>query len=169
MLHYVGSISFFAARKVDLSGISVVGQRFLSPFAITFLVMKMLFAALEHLDRVRHINLTIENSQLGKAAAAVQGPFPVLTYLHIFAMVGVPVPPSGFSSGSAPCLQQVYFYAISFPELPSFLLSSRDLVYLCLDCIPRTGYISPEAMVGCLAVLPRLVTFYWIPMGGFPH
>ncbi|KAH9067013.1 hypothetical protein EDB83DRAFT_2380510 [Lactarius deliciosus] len=37
------------------------------------------------------------------------------------------------------------------------LLSASDLVKLDLWDIPPTGYISPEAMVACLATLPRLV------------
>ena len=80
-------------------------------------------------------------------------------------MVDVPVLPSGFLSGPAPCLLHFYSFNVPFPELPTLLLSSRDLVFLHLYCIPPTGYISPEAMVTCLAVLPRLyslaIEFDW--------
>jgi hypothetical protein len=39
-------------------------------------------------------------------------------------------------------------------------LSTGDLVKLELRRIPPTGYIPPEAMVACLAALPRLDTFH---------
>ena len=58
-----------------------------------------LMAALEHPDRlsdIRFLNLT--ESQLGKIAAAMQGPSPILTYLTIISDDGnvPPALPSGF-------------------------------------------------------------------------
>ena len=101
------------------------------------------------------------NSQLGKVVAAMQEPFPVLTHLELRASMDEPdvlVLPR-FLGGSAPCLQQVHLSGIPFPELPTLLLLSCDLVSLQLESIPPTGYISPEAMVAGLAVLTRLKTF----------
>ncbi|KAH9038024.1 hypothetical protein EDB83DRAFT_2647790 [Lactarius deliciosus] len=105
------------------------------------------------------------SSQLGRAVAAMQEPFPVLTHLELRARVDddesdvpAPVLPGGFLGGSAPCLQLVDLDNIPFPELPTLLLSSRDLVSLHLNEIPPTGYISPEAMISGLAVLIRLET-----------
>lgn len=48
---------------------------------------------------------------------------------------------------------------IPYPTLSTLLLSASDLVELSLYKIPATGYIPPEAMVVCLAALPRLNTF----------
>lgn len=53
-------------------------------------------------------------------------------------------------------LQELYLENIIFPELPSFLLSIRDLVTLNLSRIPLEGYISPETMVTSLVSLTRL-------------
>ncbi|KAH9171381.1 hypothetical protein EDB89DRAFT_1907058 [Lactarius sanguifluus] len=118
---------------------------------------------LKHPGRVRFVDLSIASSQLEKVVAAMQEPFPVLTHLKLFACVDlpdvpVPVLSSGFLGGSAPCLQQVHVCHIPFPELPTLLLSARDLVSLQLDNIPQTGYISPEAMVAGLTGLTKLET-----------
>src|SRR6266851_1810857 len=43
-----------------------------------------------------------------------------------------------------------------FPALPKLLLSTNDLVTLHLHDIPRSGYISPEAMVTALSTLTSL-------------
>jgi hypothetical protein len=45
---------------------------------------------------------------------------------------------------------------IPFPGLTNFLLSATHLVDLCLEGIPDSGYISPEAMVTGLSVLTSL-------------
>jgi hypothetical protein len=58
--------------------------------------------------------------------------------------------------GSAPCLQSIELNGIPFLELPTLLLSARDLVTLELTRIPPTGYISSEAMVTGLAALSKL-------------
>src|SRR6266702_3927974 len=119
-------------------------------------------ALLKHPDRVRLVDLSITSSQSGrKVVAAMQKPFPALTHLELYASVDVPelpVLPSGLLGGPVPCLQQVHFDHIPFPELPTLLLSARDLVSPRLNSIPPTGYISPEAMVAGLAILTRLET-----------
>ena len=107
---------------------------------------------LKHRDRVRFVDLSLTSSLV----AAMQEPFPLLRHLELHAS-DVPVLP-GFLGGSAPCLQLVDLAGVAFPELPTLLLSSRDLVFLHLEKIPLTGYISPEAMVAGLAVLTRLKT-----------
>ncbi len=87
----------------------------------------------------------------------MQEPFPVLTCLFMYSKDGnAPVLPGGFLGGSAPCLQTIYLDRIPFPALPTLLLSTSDLVVLSLRDIPRTGYVSPEAMVACLAALSKL-------------
>ena len=70
-----------------------------------------------------------------------------------------PLLPAEFLGGSAPCLQEDLLILYFLSELPILISSARDLVTLKLRDIPPTGYISPEAIVACLAMLPRLKTF----------
>ena len=115
-------------------------------------------AALEHPDRVRNFFLYMSSEVEGEGVLGVmQVPFPVLTYLGISG----PTPknlPDGFLGGSAPCLQHLRLDTVSFPTLPTLLLSARNLVSLEISHMPQTGYISPDAMVRSLAVLTRLET-----------
>jgi hypothetical protein len=64
--------------------------------------------------------------------------------------------PDGLLGGSSPRLQFLALHSIPFPALPKFLLAATDLVHLALERIPHNGYISPEAIVTCLAVLANL-------------
>ena len=114
-------------------------------------------AALEHPDRVRGIKLAVTSSLLEVVASVMQEPFLALTTLWLASNDrNAPVLPDVFLSGSAPNLQQIYLAGISFPALPTLLLSASELVDLQLEDIPRGGYISPEAMVTSLAALTRL-------------
>ena len=88
----------------------------------------------------------------------MQESFPALTFLMLLLDKDGPVLPGGFLGGYVPCLQELCLRAISFPALPTLLLSARDLVTLKLYRIPPTGYISPEAMVTGMAALTRLRT-----------
>ncbi|KAH9164803.1 hypothetical protein EDB89DRAFT_2077549 [Lactarius sanguifluus] len=116
-----------------------------------------LFAALEHPDRVRYVDLCLTGPRSREMAMAMQEPFPELTHLTLRVEFGGLLSlPSGFMGGSAPRLQHMHLEGILFPELPALLSSASDLVHLYLDQIPQGGYISPEAMVACLAALPRL-------------
>jgi len=116
-------------------------------------------AALEHPDRVSFVLLAGTGSQLAKMVTVMQKPFPVLKHLHIVWRNGVvPVLPVEFLGGSAPSLQAIVLRGVSFPALPTLLLSTRDLVNLHLHGILRAGY-STEVMVACLAALPKLKTF----------
>ncbi|KAH9029934.1 hypothetical protein EDB85DRAFT_1484418 [Lactarius pseudohatsudake] len=114
------------------------------------------FAALELPGRVRRIDVETVISGMEEVIAMMQVPFPVLTHLELSGDSNVPVLHGGFLGGAAPCLQHLRLKGIPFPELPSLLLSTRDLVSFQLNCIPPTGYISPEAMVIGLAGLTRL-------------
>ena len=114
----------------------------------------------KHLERVCFVALHVTGSQLTKIAAMMREPFPVLNHLQISlpkVYRSAPVLPGGFLGGSAPCLQKLTFDGISYPALPVLLLSASGLVQLCLRYM---DYISPEAMVASLAVLPRLEDFY---------
>ena len=114
-------------------------------------------AVLEHPDRVSRIKLIIHELQLGKIATLTQKPFPVLTHLFISSHCGMGAAvPDEFLGGSAPSLQQLDVCDVLYPELQSLLLSASNLVNLSLRNIPRTGYISPEAMVSLVTFSTKL-------------
>ena len=121
-----------------------------------------ILAAFKHLDRVCHVRLTLADSQVGKMVTVMQEPFPVLKCLYITSRYwceGVTTLPTGFLGGSAPSLQAIGLRSIPYPALPTLLSSTRNLVKLDLMNIPKTGYISPKAMVASLAALPKLEIF----------
>jgi hypothetical protein len=121
-----------------------------------------LIAALEHPSRVFYLRFNIDLWS-EKMATAMQKPFPTLRNLIIVkSETSVPVPslPDGFLGRSAPCLQNIKLYRISFPALPMLLSSASNLVHLHLRDIPQTGHISSKAMAACLAALPRLKSFH---------
>ncbi|KAI0288908.1 hypothetical protein BC826DRAFT_1107427 [Russula brevipes] len=116
-------------------------------------------AALEHHDRVCHIDLwNTPKSDLNRFAAAMRDPFPKLTHLDLRTIKKstVLVLPNSFLGGSAPRLQTLALHRISFPAIPRLLSSAIDLVTLDLHNIPHSGYISPEALATSLSELTRL-------------
>ena len=116
-----------------------------------------IIAALKHRDRVRGISILNPTSpQLEGLASMLQEPFPALTFLRLNTDGNAPALPDTLLGGSAPRLQTLILLDIPFPGLPRILLSATDLSYLYLSGIPRTGYISPEAMVTGLSALTRL-------------
>ncbi|KAH9037999.1 hypothetical protein EDB83DRAFT_2524576 [Lactarius deliciosus] len=125
-------------------------------------------AALAHASRIHRIDILASSPLITILATVMQTPFPALTHLDLTLDLrglsasfsrGVPVIPSEkFLGGSAPRLQYFRLERISFPQLPTFLLSARNLVTLKVKGIYQNGYISPEAMVGSLAVLTKLKT-----------
>ena len=114
-----------------------------------------ILAALEHSDRVRGIKLAVTSHLL---ALVMQESFPALTSLWLSSNdQNAPVLPDISSICPAPHLLQTFFLeGITFPTLPTLLLSANNLVDLQLKDIPQSGYISPEAMVPSLAALQRL-------------
>lgn len=114
-------------------------------------------AALEHKDRVSRILCNGSASVLERFTAAMRFAFPILTELSLWSSDGMALVKSdSFLGGSASGLRQLDLYGLPFPTLPKLLLSATDLVLLKLWDIPRSGYISPEAMVTCLSTLTRL-------------
>jgi hypothetical protein len=115
--------------------------------------------AIDHNDRICELTLCrVLTSQLKKVVRAMERPFPALTSLKLEpseddTMLEVP---TSFLGGSAPLLQSLCFYHISFPGIKPLLSTATRLVHLELAGIPHSGYISPEAMVDCLSVLTRL-------------
>ncbi len=116
-----------------------------------------IIAALEHPDRIHHLDLKLLGSQLRKVVAVMQVPFPALTHLSLESEdKNAPVLPDEFLGGSAPFIQEITLKGVIFPALPTLLSSSGYLLILELHEIPLDGYISPEVMVACLAALPIL-------------
>ena len=121
-----------------------------------------IFAAIKYSDRICQLCLLpFPRPQMEIVMAAMQKPFPLLTGLYLQPGNGlasdVPLIDSNlFLGGSAPCLLTVVLYDASFPRLPDLLLSTTQLVRLGISFIPRSGYISPEAMLTCLSVLTKL-------------
>jgi hypothetical protein len=116
-------------------------------------------AVLERSDRVCQIDLAyVQSSELEIILAAMQHPFPELTYLGLYDTVGemVRVVSDSFLGESTPSLKFLWLDGIPFPGLPKLLLSATHLVDLHLYRIPHSGYISPEAMVTALSTLTRL-------------
>ena len=122
-----------------------------------------ILAALQHVDRIHRVKISTTYSTLRIVATVMQESFPALTHLeliwdHKCLPALYPVLPGWFLGGSAPRLRHLHLGGISFPELPTLLLSARNLVTLQLEDIFQNDYISPEAMVAGLAALTRLRT-----------
>ena len=105
-----------------------------------------ILAALKRRDRVDEINLyQVNGSSLEKVLAAMQEPFPELTFLQLGSYdKSVPVVPDSFLGRSAPRLRFLLLRGIPFPGWPKLLLSTTNLVVLDLSNIPHSGYISPD-------------------------
>ena len=115
-----------------------------------------IIAVLERRDRVCEIILEdVPNSRSEDIFAAIQKPFPELTYLEL-SSTEEPVIPDSFLGGSAPRLRSLQLDGIPFPGLPKLPLSATHLVHLCLHSIPHSGYISPEVMATTLSTLACL-------------
>ena len=117
--------------------------------------------ALAHNDRICELELTnLPSPQLYEVLPAMQFPFPALKTLRFGPVREIEVnpvfQPDSFLGGSTPRLQSLMLDCISFPELPKLLLSATHLVSLELRKIPRSGYISPEALVTGLSGLTCL-------------
>jgi len=91
--------------------------------------------------------------------AAMQKPFPELTYLRVWAPYEVRVLPDSFLGGSTPRLRTLYLGSVPFPSLPKLLLSANRLVELTLWNIPHSAYISPNEMATALTAMTRLEYF----------
>ncbi|KAI9510566.1 hypothetical protein F5148DRAFT_1281763 [Russula earlei] len=112
----------------------------------------------EHRHRMCKINLwLIPTSAWGRLAAAMQKPFPELTFLRL-RVEGNTVTslPDSFLGGSAPLLRQLWLGNCPFPGISKLLLSSNQLVVLGLWDIPDSGYISPQDLVTALSIMSKL-------------
>ena len=122
--------------------------------------MDNVVVVLERRDRVDKICLReVNGSSLEKVLAAMQEPFPELTFLHLHLSSNeepVPIVPDSFLGRSAPRLRYLQLSRIPFPGLPKLLLSATNLLILQLWNIPHSGYISPDAVVTALSALTSL-------------
>jgi len=106
---------------------------------------------------VRHVELSVSSSLLGKLFAVMEEPFSASTRLRLSSKDGNgPVIPGGFLGRSAPRLREISFSRIPFQALPTLLSSASDLFKRRLRHIPLTPFTSPEVMVACLATLTML-------------
>jgi hypothetical protein len=116
-------------------------------------------AALKCSDRVCHIELDISKALEWEIhIAAMQRPFPELTYLKLWLTdkLETVVVPNSFLGGFAPRLEFLRLSSVPFPGLPKLLLSTNHLAILRLHDIPHSGYFSPDAMVAALSTLTSL-------------
>jgi hypothetical protein len=118
-------------------------------------------AAVEHgHDRISAISIDepdIEGRALEKLAAAMRQQFPTLKDLCLVSYDKLaPALPESFLGGSAPVLEYFELYGIPFPTFPQFISPSTLIQHISIQDIPHSGYISPNAMVACLAALPNL-------------
>ncbi|KAN0136475.1 hypothetical protein V8E53_005843 [Lactarius tabidus] len=125
-----------------------------------------IYASFENPNRVCSVTLKLPGPLLAKMTTAMQKPFPALRSLILWPYGSdLPALPDGFLAGSAPRLEELYLHSIPFPALKTLLSSARDLVGLELLNIPKTSYISPEALVACLAIMHKLnyltIEFHW--------
>ncbi|KAH9992503.1 hypothetical protein BJV74DRAFT_950974 [Russula compacta] len=121
-------------------------------------------AALEHRDRIISIFIQDQKSRsLKKITIMMQEPFPALTDFHLKSN-DIHLPPldlsEAFLGGSAPQLRSFTLWGVAFPAFPKLASSANHLSYLRLWDIPMIGYISPEAVGTCLALLPSLKSLY---------
>ncbi|KAI9507844.1 hypothetical protein F5148DRAFT_1376273 [Russula earlei] len=114
----------------------------------------------EHHHRICEIDLSpIPTSHWERLSAAMQKPFPELTFVQILVEKNtVPSLPNMFLGGSAPLLQVLALGNCPFEGMPKLLLSANHLVrlYLWNIPIPGSGYISPQALVTTLSVMSKL-------------
>ena len=90
-------------------------------------------------------------------ATLLRHPFPVLTHLWVQPRLSIEKEISrSFLGGSASCLRDLVLFGVPFPTLPELLLSATNLVRLRYNDVPRSGYITPQAMVTGLSALTRL-------------
>jgi len=115
--------------------------------------MANVIAALNQHCRVCKIHIRSIPNSLMKRFAVMEKPFPELTYLKLDSNEkNVPILPDSFLGGSAPSLHTLDLCGIPFPAVRKLLLSTRNLVGLCLWAVPHSGYISPEEVVTCLRI-----------------
>ena len=121
--------------------------------------------ALRQPDRVREISLGLTSATIGSIVDAIKKPFQILERIRITIRdakepTTEPSLPCRkvFLGGSAPRLRVITLDGINFPflEIKQVILSTNNLVELCLSRIPKTGYFSADALVTALSTSAQL-------------
>ncbi|KAH9968118.1 hypothetical protein BC827DRAFT_1263848 [Russula dissimulans] len=117
-----------------------------------------IIAALQQRDRVCEIDLQNVPWWLSETfATLMQEPFPVLTSLTLGLYdEWARLLPNSPLCESAPRLRKLSLDHIPLPAIQRLLLSASNLVHLTLCNIPRSGYISPVALITYLSAMTRL-------------
>ena len=123
-----------------------------------------IIAALKHKDHVCEISLECLPVKLEYIAnsPAMQKPFPKLTAFRFGKFFGKllrdnnVILPDSLLGGTAPRLRSLDLSGVAFLGLPKLLLSTTQLVDLCLYDSPPSGYIPPEVMATSLSALTSL-------------
>ena len=123
---------------------------------VPILSVDNIIAALERGDRVCQIDVDASSSDLEMILAAMQQPFPELTFLRLWSDRTVAVVLDSFLGGFVPRLEQLALNRIPFTGLQKLHLSATHLRFLHLTCIPHSEYISPDAMITILSALTSL-------------
>jgi hypothetical protein len=116
-------------------------------------------AALKHRTRICEINVALTSALLQRSAPLMQESFPTLELLQLRSRDSARrslILPSAFLGGSAPQLREIHLQNVAFPALPQLLSSTRHLISLQLDEIPRTESFSAEMLVNSLSALTQL-------------
>jgi hypothetical protein len=114
-------------------------------------------AALQLHDRVCEISVQAKSSPFDSVPQEMQGHFLLLERLDLKSQWYYETLISTFLGGSiTPCLRTPYLDGIAFPSLTRLHSSASDLVVLRLHRVPKTLYLSPEALVSALSVTARL-------------
>jgi hypothetical protein len=105
----------------------------------------------------------------------MQHPSPALTHLTVQPENSIAneimngMSRSFLGGSSRPSLRVLDLVFFPFPALPELLLSATNLVRLWYDDIPRSGYISPQAMVTALSGLIRLESLSLTFQSSYSH
>ena len=115
--------------------------------------------ALQHRDRVRRIRLLVPVLDSQDLIVAIDNEFPMLEYLFIGNMAGdhtAWILPKTFQ---APHLRYLTLIGVACTLRSLLLTSAVGLVTLILARIPRSAYFSPDDLISCISLLPRLEMF----------
>jgi hypothetical protein len=124
--------------------------------------------ALSHRDRVHRISLRMPHHKLEKFTVAMDGEFPTLEHLDIDSSIPKDprlILPQMFE---APKIRHVDLRRVALPILCPLLTIARGLVFLRLEDIPRSTYLSPSYLLRRFSFMPQLETlrigFYYSPL-----
>jgi hypothetical protein len=130
-----------------------------------------MIAALERHDRVQEIGIDsrgLSKCQQEKFITVMEESFPALKILRV-SLSSASLPETFLNGSAPPCLRYLDFKSVSFPSLPRFLLTAKNLITLDLCDIPSAGYISPEETATFLSALPVLKSLSITFLRSIPH